>query len=204
MVNPESSFSALTSDHTNCAQVLNDRNVERRETGDAKGLGVYARRNFLPGETVVVGTIEKLDQERTIYTIQIDHDVHALFTAPAVSINHSCHPNTHVFPNSLGGFDFIALSEISAGSEITFDYATTEYESIAVPNCMCGTAICRGASLGFSRVPDNHPLKVARLVAPYLWDLCPPTFSEPRTLTACSPLPNRVIDPTFRPEIGAT
>ncbi|HYW18819.1 MAG TPA: SET domain-containing methyltransferase [Nodularia sp. (in: cyanobacteria)] len=115
----------------------------------AKGRGVFATQKFAQGETVVVGIpIEKVT-ERTIYSFQIDFDLHINLDEPAVVINHSCSPNTGVRNNQFGGYDFVALEDIAAGEEITWDYETTEYESIAVLRCLCGSLSCRGQTLGF-------------------------------------------------------
>lgn len=55
-------------------------------------------------------------------------------------MNHSCDPNTWW----LNDDTMIARRDITAGEEITYDYATTE---ISVPfsmTCLCGASNCRG------------------------------------------------------------
>ena len=115
----------------------------------AKGRGVFATQKFASGEIVVVGIQIEEIPERTIYSLQMDFHLHVNLDEPARVINHSCTPNTGVRNNQFGGYDFVALYDIKAGEEITFDYETTEYESIAVPQCMCGAESCRGKTLGF-------------------------------------------------------
>ncbi|MCE7004697.1 SET domain-containing protein-lysine N-methyltransferase [Kibdelosporangium philippinense] len=86
-------------------------------------------------------------------------------TSPARDINHSCNPNTGIRDNDRGGFDFIALREIVPPEEITWDYETSEYVSIAVPRCLCGEANCRSVIRGFKyRRHDKHwqPTHLAR------------------------------------------
>ncbi|MBN3906076.1 MAG: SET domain-containing protein [Nostoc sp. NMS1] len=114
-----------------------------------KGRGVFATKKFAQGETVVVGIpIEEVPQ-RTIYSFQMDFNLYVNLDEPAIVINHSCDPNTGVRNNQFGGYDFVALGDIEAGKEITWDYETTEYESIAVSRCLCKSLSCRGKTLGF-------------------------------------------------------
>jgi uncharacterized protein len=155
------------SDAIELARAKNGRHVEIRRATD-KGRGVYALRRFAAGETVIVGLVARPETQRTVYSIQLDWDRHALFEEPAVLINHSCQPNVVVSGNRFGGYDFIALHDIATDEEIAFDYATTEFESIAVPNCICGARACRGSSGGFIKLPADHPLRSRGLVAPYL------------------------------------
>ncbi|BDI19022.1 hypothetical protein ANSO36C_48240 [Nostoc cf. commune SO-36] len=115
----------------------------------AKGRGVFASKKFAQGETVVVGIPIEEVPERTIYSFQMDFNLYVNLDEPAVVINHSCSPNTGVRNNQFGGYDFVALGDIEADEEITWDYETTEYESIAVSRCLCGSLSCRGKTLGF-------------------------------------------------------
>lgn len=114
-----------------------------------KGRGVYAVRNLATGELVVRGRVERTEAQRTMHSFQKDWDLHIELDETARSINHSCSPNTGVVDNALGGYDFVALAPVHAGEEITWDYETTEFESIAVESCLCGSAACRGRTRGF-------------------------------------------------------
>ncbi|MEH2088636.1 SET domain-containing protein [Nostoc sp.] len=114
-----------------------------------KGRGVFATKKFAQGETVVVGIPIEEVPERTIYSFQIDFNLYVNLDEPAVVINHSCSPNTGVKNNQFGGYDFVALDDIEAGEEISWDYETTEYESIAIRRCLCESLSCRGKTLGF-------------------------------------------------------
>jgi len=125
---------------------------------------------FLPGETVLYSVSEYISPERTIHTVQLDRnpDVHVEITAPGRLINHSCDPNTGVKDNKHMAFDFIALRSIKKGDEISFDYETTEYESIAVPKCLCGTPSCRGKTVGFKFHFEELINKYGDRIADYL------------------------------------
>ncbi|MFN6487744.1 MAG: hypothetical protein RMX98_033420 [Nostoc sp. DedQUE02] len=41
------------------------------------------------------------------------------------------------------------MGDIEARKEITWDYETTEYESIAISRCLCKSLSCRGKTLKF-------------------------------------------------------
>jgi hypothetical protein len=88
-------------------------------------------------------------EERTQHSIQWDHETHIQVDEPARLINHSCDANLVIRSNAYQSYDFIAFKYIETGTELTFDYETTEYISISVPNCLCGTERCRGSLIGF-------------------------------------------------------
>ena len=133
-----------------------------------KGRGVFAARNLSQGETVVVGRKIKVLPERTIYSLQMDFDLHVQLDEPARVINHSCSPNTGVQNNQFGGYDFVALVDICEGNEITFDYETTEYFSIAVSECLCGSWNCRGKTRGFYFLPLEIRRQYGEFIGGYL------------------------------------
>lgn len=165
---PKRKFYSILDDDAGCARILTKQNVNIGSAGAEKGRGVFSTRPFLPGEVVMIGLIDRIEQERTIYSIQIDWNVHARFEKPAVLSNHSCNPNLAIVPNRFGAYDFIAICEISPEVELTWDYATTEFDSIAVQVCLCSSKNCRGAAGGFSTLPPDHPLLSAGFCAPYL------------------------------------
>ena len=55
-------------------------------------------------------------------------------------MNHSCDPNTWWADDNT----MTASRDISAGEEITYDYATTEVDVPFRMVCLCGSANCRG------------------------------------------------------------
>ncbi|MEL6318163.1 MAG: SET domain-containing protein-lysine N-methyltransferase [Pseudomonadota bacterium] len=152
---------------TSAGAVATNDGVEIRIAGD-RGRGVFTTRAFAAGEIVVRGRPVGWVRERDNRSLQMGPDRHALFDEPACLINHSCGPITGVRDNPVGGYDFIALADIPAQTEVTFDYATTEYVSVAVPVCLCGAVNCRGASGGFTTLPSDHPLIGAGFIAGYL------------------------------------
>ncbi|MGH3550650.1 MAG: SET domain-containing protein-lysine N-methyltransferase [Pseudonocardiaceae bacterium] len=134
-------------------------------TSEHKGRGVIALRGFRLAELVVVGRAVAVLPERTTHSFQKDWDTHVELDAPARFMNHSCQPNTGVVDNSQNGYDFVALRGIQPGDELTWDYETTEYVSIAVPRCLCAAAGCRMSIRGYRfRCQDEswRPTHLAR------------------------------------------
>lgn len=134
----------------------------------SKGKSVFVSRSFRKGETVVVGHRVKILPQRTNHSFQIDFDLHIELDEPGRLINHSCSPNTGVRNNQFGAYDFVALVDIPSGSEITWDYETTEYVSIAVPKCCCGSTECRSKILGFNFLPAEIKRSYGEFIADYL------------------------------------
>jgi hypothetical protein len=136
-----------------------------------KGRGVFATRHFARGEVVVVGRPLSQSAERTWQTMQVDVDKHVRMDEPLELTNHSCDPNCGLRPNEWGGYNLVALRPIAAGEEVTFDYAMSEWISIAVPECQCGSPICRGRVAGGKFLSPELRQKYAGFLAPYYADL---------------------------------
>ncbi|XP_065680280.1 uncharacterized protein LOC105843597 [Hydra vulgaris] len=87
------------------------------------------------------------------YTHMVDHDTYVLpknweelkLECICTLFNHSCQPNSALVEND----HFVALRDIAAGEELTYDYQTLETEaSLDVGlNCKCGSDNCRGVLL---------------------------------------------------------
>lgn len=132
-----------------------------------KGLAVYAAKHFGVGDVVVRGKpIEELPG-RTRYSLQVDVDIHVRMDEPFELVNHSCDPNTGVKLNNLGGYDLVAMRHIKNGEEITFDYAMTEWISIAVPDCKCNSNICRKKIEGGKYLSKDLLNKYDGFLAPF-------------------------------------
>lgn len=115
------------------------------------GRGLFARQP-IPKDTVVVvwggkiytrSEIEDSSDELRSFSLQVDEH---LFLAPeslasiddAEFINHSCDPNL----GFRGQVALVAMRDIMAGEELTFDYAMSE--AIQHPfQCNCGSIQCR-------------------------------------------------------------
>ncbi|HKA08619.1 MAG TPA: SET domain-containing protein-lysine N-methyltransferase [Gemmataceae bacterium] len=67
----------------------------------------------------------------------------AEFESLMMFLNHSCEPNVGI----QGQIVFVAMRDISAGEELTLDYATIERPAEPM-SCRCGAADCRGVISG--------------------------------------------------------
>lgn len=122
--------------------------------------GVFASRAFaagdlvfeLNGTTVTIAGIEQvfIDGGGRISAdgFQLSEAEYLVLDSFSNSINHSCDPNCGI----VGSRRLIAVREIAAGEEITFDYSTAEwtpesylrYDSTEWPmKCNCGYVACR-------------------------------------------------------------
>jgi len=133
-----------------------------------KGRGVFANRDFKKGEVVIVGQPIEIPKSRTMTSLQVDWDKHVELDEPACVTNHSCDPNLGVRNNTYDGYTFHALREIKSGTELTWNYNTTEYISIAVSTCHCGAHNCRGKTLGFKFLEDEIRNLYGNYIANYL------------------------------------
>ena len=126
--------------------------TEVRES-EIHGRGLFATADIAKDEIVAVkgGHIvdrktlrEKITPELGPVEIQIDDD---LFIAPVIEeerelsmlyLNHSCDPNLGI----RGEITFVAMRDVSAGEELTHDWAMTDDDDYSM-ECNCGAANCR-------------------------------------------------------------
>jgi hypothetical protein len=132
------------------------------------GVGVFANQNLTKGQVVVRGRGLYQEKERTVHSFQVDRDKHMQLDKASRSINHSCDPNTGVRNNDTRGYDFVALRDIEAGEEITWNYETAEYEIAWMRKCRCGSKKCRGEVRGFKYLDDKTKDRYGEFIADYL------------------------------------
>jgi uncharacterized protein len=121
-----------------------------------QGCGIFAGTDIRKGERLAIfgGKIMLIDEmyqvpeEMQRYTMQIEE---RFVLGPAGTIpedtdffNHSCDPNS----GFKGQVFLVAMRDIRAGEEITFDYAMTVSESVGSDmvfrmDCACGSPRCR-------------------------------------------------------------
>ena len=108
--------------------------IAKDETVAVKGGHIIDGRTLRESITPVLGPVE----------IQIDDN---LFIAPLTNeerelsmlyLNHSCDPNLGI----RGEITFVAMRDISAGEELTHDWAMTDDDDYSM-ECNCGAANCR-------------------------------------------------------------
>lgn len=120
------------------------------------GRGVFAGQNFKKGEIVFIikGKIRQYkittleDAFKYPNAVGIDKDTWIDPRPPFVYLNHSCEPNL----GTIGKVTFIALRNIKAGEELTFDYSISE-DSPWFMKCNCGSRHCRKTVTGIRQLP---------------------------------------------------
>jgi len=131
------------------------------------GLGVFARRAIVTGESVgeVTGLVRDDPDYSTDYCMDLGGDMSLEPDAPFRYLNHSCDPNCELVlieTEEEDGSDGIpeiwleTLRPIAPGEEMTIDYgwpADTEVR------CLCGSPRCRGW-IGVSDDTSDRPIRV--------------------------------------------
>jgi uncharacterized protein len=165
----------IKSMHSNALSYLSPKVAVR--SSPIHGRGLFANEALRPGEIVCVkgGHIfnrATRDQVAPILgpaEIQVAED---LFIGPInaeereggmIFSNHSCHPNIGV----QGQIVFVALRPVSAGEELTHDWATTDDDDYALA-CRCGAAGCRGTITGKDWQREDLQRKYRGLFSWYL------------------------------------
>ena len=145
---------------------FSSKTEKRRSNIDGRGL--FAREPISKDEIVVAkgGYVMTEAQRNEVEgrvgpaEIQITED---LFIGPTTEaereggmmhLNHSCDPNLGV----QGQIVFVALRDITAGEELTFDYAMTDDEPYEM-ECNCRTPICRKVITGYDWMQEEVQLK---------------------------------------------
>jgi D-alanine-D-alanine ligase len=124
--------------------------------------GIFAARDFAPGERVVVFeeqshhlvTRSYVEREWSAlqrtwfdqYAWPLTDEVWVTWSPEPEQwrpVNHACDPS-----GWLDGLDVVARRAISAGEEITLEYATFYDERMPAFSCACGAANCRGTVTG--------------------------------------------------------
>lgn len=133
--------------------------VEAFEKG---GHAVRTMRPILAGEVVAIWSggiltaqeLDALPSEYREHTVQVEEGLFLTSFVPddpADFINHSCDPNAGMS----GQIVLVAMRDIGAFEEITFDYAMTDGDPYDEFTCACGTPLCRGRVTGDDwRLPE--------------------------------------------------
>ena len=119
--------------------------VEVRPSG-IHGRGLYAIRDFRPGEVVLRWdvshkisneTLKLLSEDERRYVHPFSDDESIIVQPPERFVNHSCDNNTIVV-----NFSDVAIRTIAKDNEITSDYGS---DGAGVSfTCSCGSPNCRG------------------------------------------------------------
>jgi len=143
---------------------LKNEPVEIRKSIFLPGqLGVFSRNDFKKNH-VVFSIRGPILSRPTKYSFSLDLNRHI---DPVKEngdfdighyLNHSCDPNTFmriIDDNEYSRIDVIARQDIDVNKELTFDYASLEYDTVTQEACRCGALECRKAIHGFKYLPKN-------------------------------------------------
>ena len=115
------------------------------------GYAVFAAQAIAKGELLVMwsGTLvdgaklETLSDGFRRHSLQVEEDLFLVSlteSEPADYVNHSCSPNAGLS----GQISLVAMRDIRAGEEITYDYAMSDGSDYDEFPCSCGASECRG------------------------------------------------------------
>ena len=135
------------------------------------GRGLFTRRTCSQHDTVFVmrgelryfASRSSTDCHRYENWVGLGRDRWLDPEAPFVYLNHSCEPNLAI----CGEREFVALRDIEAGEELTFDYAITEDELHWRMTCHCGTPSCRSTVTAIQLLPTEVMRRYMPYVNPY-------------------------------------
>ena len=148
--------------------------VEVRES-PGQGLGVFARRDFAPGERIrVVNLVRDVTPEAPLRPELGERPEHCnhntpggvpvLYGEPDRYYNHGCDPNA--WERYLEGrTEIVARRTIAAGEEIRIDYLVNNSGGDSWP-CSCGAPRCRGnTGISFFTLPEEFQREYLPLLA---------------------------------------
>ena len=144
-------------------QIYRDRDVEIQHGGPC-GRGLFAVRQFLPGELVVeVGgqLLRTKDYASSLYVMELNKKWYLEPDIPAAFSNHSCSPNCELVQVTKYTMRIVAICNIEPGTEICYDYQWPADDW--VPKCLCGARNCRGWVVAANKVKRMR--KIAKRLA---------------------------------------
>ena len=155
-----------------------------------EGKGLFARRRIARGEIVAIKGGHILDRRALARVksriaesyIQIaDGFFIGAATAAEVRrnklfINHSCAPNVGI----LGQIVFVAMRDVRAGEELTYDWAMEE-NAPARTRCRCGAPRCRGVLTGRDWAKPELRRKYRGYLSSYLAEKASPRAATRRS-----------------------
>jgi SET domain-containing protein len=139
------------------------------------GLGVFARRTFATGETILVREERPVTPEQPLDETKGEFEYHCDWLEggrqvylgyPARHINHSCEPNA--FLSERAGLNHIvALKPIRPNEEVVMHYGVNLWAGEPW-QCNCGAERCLGTLPGdFYGLPLDVKIELSPLLAPW-------------------------------------
>ena len=145
------------------------------KTSPIHGLGVFARRTFATGETILVREERPVTPEKPLDASAGEFEYHCDWLEngrqvylgyPARHINHSCDPNAFLAERD-GLHHIVALRPIRPNEEIVNHYGINLWDG-ETWTCHCGSDRCLGTVPGdFFSLPLDLKLELSPLLAPW-------------------------------------
>ena len=145
-----------------------------KDCNEKGGRGVYAREPIARGELLVVyaGAIVeakdlgKLAPEVRRLLLQVEESHYLLSQVEGCAdwVNHCCEPNAGL----RGQVALVAMRDIAAGEEITYDYAMSDGSAYDCFECRCGADGCRGRVGGDDWMLEELWERYRGFFSPYL------------------------------------
>jgi hypothetical protein len=161
--------------------------IEARRAAVVRSEGEYrlVTNQAVPAGTLLFTLDGELTTTPTRYTVQLDERRHVDLPAgcPLEEVldryywrfmNHACEPAAVIRGRSV-----LSLRPIPAWSEITFHYASTEYDMAEPFGCRCGGARCDGVVQGFRYLTAERREALRALLSPYLLAVLDGRTAEP-------------------------
>ena len=148
---------------------------EVRQTADRGGHTVVANQAIRKGELIVVWSgklvdgdeLQSLPADVRRYSLQVEENHYLVSLSdcePPDFVNHCCTPNAGL----AGQISLVAMRDIQAGEEVTYDYAMSDGSSYDEFPCGCGSRHCRGRVSGDDWLRADLWKRYAGYFSPYL------------------------------------
>lgn len=150
------------------------RGIEKHlfvKKSDFAGMGLFTSKKIKAGEVAFVLKGKKFyfspkNKEEAllhpnIFGIDKGLSIDPYF--PYDHINHRCEPNLVIDEDAIS---FVALRDINAGEELTFDYSISEHSDWEM-DCNCGSKKCRGVIRSIEKLPQDFFLNYYPYIPAY-------------------------------------
>lgn len=161
--------------------------IEARRAAVVRSDGAYhlVTNQAVPAGAVLFALEGEITTTPTRYTVQLDAHRHVDMPAGCSLeqvldryywrfMNHACEPSAVIRDRQV-----LALRPIPAWSQVTFHYATTEYDMAEPFTCECGGERCDGVVQGFRHLSPQRREELRPLLSPYLLALLDGRAAEP-------------------------
>jgi hypothetical protein len=116
------------------------------------------------GNLISVAEANRIYATGDDYMLQVSATEFLRLSDDSKYINHSCNPDA-AFLHKNG--ELVALKDIPANQEITFDYSANEDTEFLL-NCKCGHHNCRKQIVPFHKNSPEVQARLAPILSPYL------------------------------------